>query len=291
MDGNAKLGNGIIKDDPNVMSENGKILWSIVERRDCIVVNATNKCHGIITRSRLRNDRKEESILDYVVINQKVAPFLQGMYIDESKEKVLTRYKKKTKVMSDHNVITCTMNIPHIRPPLKRVEVYSLRNEEDLTKFKEATSRTTKFTECFDGDGSVREQGKEWMKRLKSTIHQCFRKIRITKKTGKRSITQMIIDERKRLRRNLVNAKTSEEKHQLQDEIQIIEEKISEECSKQHMDLIRQHVSDATDENGNMNTGKVWKLRKKLCPKPSEQLSAKKDKEGNRITEPSQLQR
>ena len=56
------------------------------------------------------------------------------------------------------------------------------------------------------------------------------------------------------------------------------------------MDLINQHVQQASDGKGNMNTGKVWKLRKKLCPKPQEYLSVKKDKNGKRVTDPDEIQ-
>ena len=60
MDCNAKLGNELIPGDPNVMSNNGRFLWDIIQRRDCIVVNATKKCNGTITRSRMKGGKKEE---------------------------------------------------------------------------------------------------------------------------------------------------------------------------------------------------------------------------------------
>ena len=112
------------------MSSNGSILFDITERRNCIVVNTTDKCCGTITRSRIRNNKKEESILDFVIVNQKVAPYVKSMVIDETKEKVLTRYTKKKKIISDHNIITCSLSIPHTKPPKQRVEVYSLRNKD-----------------------------------------------------------------------------------------------------------------------------------------------------------------
>ena len=53
MDCNAKLGKEIIKGDPHEMSNNGKILWDIMKRRNCTVINATKMCEGVITRSRI----------------------------------------------------------------------------------------------------------------------------------------------------------------------------------------------------------------------------------------------
>ena len=116
LDANAKIGNNLINGDPNTMSENGRILWNIAEHRKCTIVNTSEACKGTITRSRTKKGRREESVLDYVIVNQKVAPYVKEMIIDESKDKALTSYKKKKKVVSDHNILICSLNIPHKRP-------------------------------------------------------------------------------------------------------------------------------------------------------------------------------
>ena len=54
LDCNAKLGCDIIKGDPNTISNNGKMLLDILERRQCMVVNGSEKCIGTITRSRMK---------------------------------------------------------------------------------------------------------------------------------------------------------------------------------------------------------------------------------------------
>ena len=46
LDCNAKLGKSIIKGDPHDMTNNGRLLWDIIQRRDCTVVNSTEKCRG-----------------------------------------------------------------------------------------------------------------------------------------------------------------------------------------------------------------------------------------------------
>ena len=106
LDSNAKLGKGIITNDPNDMSTNGQILWDIVRRRECTVVNMSDKCTGCITRRRNKAGTIEESVLDYVIVNSVVAPFINSMEIDESKEKSLTRYTKARAIPSDHHVLT-----------------------------------------------------------------------------------------------------------------------------------------------------------------------------------------
>ena len=75
------------------MSVNGKILWDIMERGECTVVNTSEKCKGTITRSRTKANKLEESILDYVIVNPIIAPYVTGMEIDESKSNMWSNSK------------------------------------------------------------------------------------------------------------------------------------------------------------------------------------------------------
>ena len=62
MDANGKLGSEIINEDPNLMSPNGRILFDLINRKSLIVVNGTDKCHGLITRMRAKGKVVEESV-------------------------------------------------------------------------------------------------------------------------------------------------------------------------------------------------------------------------------------
>ena len=146
MDCNAKLGKNIIQGDPHDMSGNGKLLWDVIQRRNCCVVNATEKCKGTITRSRTKGKIKEESVIDFVIVNQKIQPYIEEMEIDETKVKALTRFRKGNSVPSDHNHIKCTFNIPVSKQITQRQEIYCLRNQTCLQKFKEITTHTKKFS-------------------------------------------------------------------------------------------------------------------------------------------------
>ena len=112
MDCNAKLGKEIIKGDPHEMSSNGRLLWDIVQRRGCCVVNATENCEGIITRCREKKGRKEQSVIDFVIVNSLVEPLVTKMTIDENKIKTLSSYSKSGVKLSDHNILSCTFAIP-----------------------------------------------------------------------------------------------------------------------------------------------------------------------------------
>ena len=50
MDANAKVGSKVIKNDPNAMSENGRLLLDLVDRQNLRILNSSSKCEGVITR-------------------------------------------------------------------------------------------------------------------------------------------------------------------------------------------------------------------------------------------------
>ena len=289
LDCNAKLGKEIIEGDPNTMSENGRLLWECLERLECTVVNSTDKCRGTITRKRKKAGKLEESVLDYFIVNKKIAPYIDSMEIDESQTKSLTRYKKGTAICSDHNILTCNFNVPVERKRCLRTEVYRLRNEEELKLFKERTTNTDKFTRYFAEEGDVRDQGKKWMKMLQKTIRTCFKKIRIKENYKGKSETCKKIEKRKELLKKIQNTRSVAELYNLEDEVNMIESEISEEHRNKELKKLEEHLSAITDPEGRVNISGAWKLRRKMCPKPVEQVTAKKDSKGNIVTDPEVL--
>ena len=289
LDCNAKLGKEIIDGDPNVMSSNGKLFWEILERQECTVVNITTKCSGTITRSRKKGGKQEESILDYFVVNKMIAPYIHNMEIDESKAKALTRYTKKSAIPSDHNMLTCTFNIPIKRKYRERKEVFRLRNHNELQLFRERTSDTRKFTQCFTETGDVKTEGKKWMNELQKMIRTTFKKIRIRKCYRAKSETQQKVEKRKELLKKIQNTRSATVLYQLEDELSIIEEEISDDYRHKQMEKLEDHLNAITGPDGKVNVAGAWKLRRKVCPRPLEQLTSKMDKEGNIVTNPERL--
>ena len=288
LDCNAKLGCGIIEGDPNTMSSNGKILWDIIMRRECSILNGSDKCTGTITRSRMKSGVKEESILDYVIVNALAAPLVQSMIIDESKAKSLTRYTKGHAIPSDHNMITCTFQIPLKRKTIQRTEVYRLRNTRELQAFKETTSNTQAFTQCFTKNGDITDQGETWIRLLQKTIRSSFKKIRIRANYKCKDDMQEKMEERKKILKKISSC-TPAERHKLEDEIQTIETQISEEHKTKQLQVLQEHLNAITDSEGRVSPAGAWKLRRKICRKPLEQLCAKLDKDGNLVTHPEKL--
>jgi hypothetical protein len=105
-DANAKLGSKWLKDDPNDISENGKLLEAMVVRQEMMIINCSTKCSGgPITRQR----KKEASCIDYIIISQDLYHQFNNAIIDSDQLYVLTKYtttKGITSVKrSDHYTI------------------------------------------------------------------------------------------------------------------------------------------------------------------------------------------
>lgn len=108
MDCNAKLGKDVIKGDPaENISDNGKRLLKIIEEHGLHLVNASKKCKGIITRQRITKkgtsqERIEKSVINFLIVDEKIAPFIIEMNIDDQREKVFLqkiRIRKLKKVI------------------------------------------------------------------------------------------------------------------------------------------------------------------------------------------------
>ena len=64
MDANAKVGDKVIKNDPHLMSNNGKIMMDIMDRQNLVIANALESCKGMITREKVFETKTEKSVID-----------------------------------------------------------------------------------------------------------------------------------------------------------------------------------------------------------------------------------
>ena len=48
------------------------------------------------------------------------------------------------------------------------------------------------------------------------------------------------------------------------------------DCEDKHFKQVREQLESISGKDGSTNTTGVWRLRKKIFPKPTEQLTAKK---------------
>ena len=183
MDGNAKLGKNIIKQDPHNITENGKLMKDLIESESLVLLNSSQLCMGAITRQRVTKNKEEKSIIDFILVCEKLADFFALMFIDEERSFPLTKYATtkgvKKIVESDHNLLYAKFTIEYKNTPWRqdRHEVFNLKNPECKAKFSEVTMDSSKLRKCFNGTQTFQEKCNRFFKSLNDILHQCFRKI------------------------------------------------------------------------------------------------------------------
>ena len=70
------------------MSKSAKSRWENFYGifRTKSTINALDICDGLITRSRVVENKREEAVLDFYVVNEKILPHVKKMIVDENKE-------------------------------------------------------------------------------------------------------------------------------------------------------------------------------------------------------------
>ena len=83
-DANVHVGGGVIKGCSDVQDWGGKELWSMIEEEGLSLINAMEKCSGVVTRVDPRNG--SESTLDLAICNGFMVEKVSKMVIDEEGE-------------------------------------------------------------------------------------------------------------------------------------------------------------------------------------------------------------
>ena len=283
MDANAKLGKSFIRDDPHMISGNGKILAGIVERHAMTVMNGlTKKCYGTITRERITLDSSEKSVIDFMIISNDLSDHIENMHIDEDRINVLTKIVNKrskgTKGLlevkeTDHNTITAELNINwNENYTAKSIEVFKFNDKDSLKTFKELTSNTNQLSKVFENNKDLNVQTKKFLKRLKGFVSESFKKVKITNKPNKE--LERLYDKRRILR--------SQKNDLAKKELATVEKELADKYGEQMYKYIKEEIECIDSEDGGFNSGKLWKLKKKLSPSNFDPPTAMKDSDGHK---------
>ena len=295
MDANVHGGPDLIKNDPNVQNTNGKLFEQFLARNQYLTVaNNMNICEGVITRIRkLRNAKTEKAVLDFLIINGKLEPFLEKMLIDEERKFCLSNYaqlkKNKKLIETDHNSIIADFNIAVQKRKLERLELFNLRNKNCQTLFTEETHTRTQLVECFENQLPFDIQCKDWLKTFNSVLYKCFKKIRVVNKDKKRDKKDKLFEEKNSLKEKISLSNTSEEmKNRIKDRISQIEEEIAHEIGENFVKEIEDTLNKIGGDKQNLNgAGRraIWDILKKKFPKSKVSVPVgKKDHFGNIVS-------
>ena len=287
MDANSKLGPEFIEDDPYPISGNGKILKHIVERHALVVVNGLkHKRKGVITRHKTTEQGVERSVIDLVLTSSNLAEHIQSIHIDDERQFVLTKNMKVGGVVktseSDHNIITTKLNITWCLKENPIVEMFNYKNKEAQKKFKAVTTETKELTKIVNMNKPIEVIANKFIKRLKGFVHECFKKVKIVDKPDGK------LEEMYNKRRVLRNKTDEDSKAKLES----LNNELAELYSEKMVKTIMTEVKGMTKcDEGGINTGKLWKLKKKLMPRNHEPPTAMRNKDGKLLTENEEIKR
>ena len=86
-----------------------------------------------------------------------------------------------------------------------------------------------------------------------------------------------------------MNSCTPAERHKLENEVEAVENELSEDYKSKQIEKLNEHLNIITDTDGKVDTAGAWKLRRKVLPKQPEQLTSKMDKNGDVVTNPEKI--
>ena len=131
LDANAKVGKSVIPVDPNITSENGKLLLNLIERENLFLQNISPLCRGLITRQRSKWREIYFGLLDYLrnitwLSRKNGYWWCSNIFIKYASVK-----GKQKIVKSDHNVMFAYFDIQFQNMNFKkqRCEVFNLKKQ------------------------------------------------------------------------------------------------------------------------------------------------------------------
>ena len=283
IDANSKLGLERIPNSKHEISPNGKLLADIIDRHAMFVINGSEKCQGVITRKRTTIEGVEESAIDMVIVSADLEQFVEKLVIDEERKHALTKLvRNKQKVESDHNPLITTFTInwdKNVKQPNE--EMFNLKNKENQKKFKKETSNNRNLSSVFDDEnGDINEQVNKFLKRLNKTLHKCFTKIKVTERVDKET------DELYRKWRRL----QAEPNEATKEELKEVENSLADKIAKNYRTIQTEAGNIDLAEESGFHTGKLWSLKKKLCPRAKDPPTAMLDDQGNLVTSAESIQ-
>ena len=94
---------------------------------------------------------------------------------------------------------------------------------------------------------------------------------------------------KQKLRARIVGIMDPVLKSKLNENIYLIEREISTVCSEKNAQIVKDHIRDLSNDSGQVCRLNMWRLKQKVCPKNNDPPMAKKNKEGELISNPDKL--
>ena len=157
--------------------------------------------------------------------------------------------------------------------------MFDFRNEESMKKFSEVTNNCEKLRNCFNTNLPPSAAFERFFKTLNNTFHLAFKKIRI-RSGGNPSLarvgnTENKLREKADMEKVFKNSSSEAERSCAKNKLEQLEREIFELLSEKNAQIVIEQVACLDAMDGSFNQIGMWKVKKKLCPRPKDPPTAK----------------
>ena len=142
------------------------------------------------------------------------------MVIDKDKKYILTNYTQVKKggraVDSDHVPMEINLDLKLSPTRPTRITMFNFKHNPGKELFRELTTETTKFTDCFNYMQTLQYQCEIWKKTVMSHSERAFPKIRVRTKITRGSAVDKVI-----IKSNHVKKKHDDDKTNMHEDAEL----------------------------------------------------------------------
>lgn len=261
------------QDQINSITPNGSLLLGIINKFSLKVLNFEPCCTGKWTRSIVKEDSIEKSVLDYVITDESFRTRLTSIVVDE--EKVMTPFWITSSVnkvtYSDHSAIITKFEWRREKElglnkerSLQAIEKLGWKiNSEGLKMFNEITANPSI---------PVPNSYSDLESSLDFAMNRCFKSKR--KKTRNRRDDTPSSDNLKIIEifRSYLK-KGKQERHAAMEMINVLKKQQLEKVQEARAERVLELLNRIQTENGDFSPDKFWKLKKTITPRNDERTS------------------
>ena len=277
-DFNGKIGEEVKGNRPE-KTKGGRLLLKMAKQEKLIILNTTEICEGLWTRT----EGESRSVIDYILTDDESVEGVQSMMVDENKELSPVGYVENKMTYSDHNVLLASMDWIMMEEKQQKDmgrEIITSKGMENIR----LEMKEKRISDVLQREGNITQIYKGW----KEKVSEIWKKntTRVKKKNPRKNIKR-IIQIKKQLKKDSKKVNNSKRRI-IVGRIKLLDEQIDKERKQQFQNKIGKVVSKLRTEKG-INGPNMWEVVSKLKRRRPSPPTAIKDKKGNILEDPEQI--
>ena len=240
----------------STVTKGGRQLLKMIDKYDMKIVNEEQEiCKGLWTREQ----RKDKSVIDYMITDKKYFTTIKGMHIDQNKEYATFKIQRKEsgdikKIYSDHNVIILKVDLmtEMQKEKIKKVITKGYKEYQQILQHK----KISKIIQT--GNFQINMFGHKLLKTPS-------RKLKRSPKKDIRKDVKELIRIQKELRKEFQAETNYYNKKQIIERIKMIKEHIIDKQKESRGNKIIK-IADSIKRNVN-NGSKIWEVKRRVTRK------------------------